>query len=616
MATFEELPAEAVPQADLGDMLLDEFLPILGPTLPAQTERAHAKMDIAQEGVNQAVQRLRQASAGRQGGREQARSELMQAVEAARAERGAPPPEGALPPVEEAPSNGGVGLSTGQQLMEQGLGMALPLVGSVSSPRSLFNERNALIEANERAGLQANEAQRALLGEQAETAAFTAEQHTQRADDLYEQALGEEERQLVEMERRERIFQETEAQLRVTQEATQHLANTPPEDPGRWWKDASAGKRAGFVLGSIFYGMLGGNPLEIINKAIDRDIDAQRSEFNRRSVVANAQSQQLGQQRNIWADLRANATTDNEAVLLTRAAYTEAFKQNLIAGLHQRGQAEMVPLHQQILAQLDAQAAQLVFRAQAERAANTRRIYRKQNFRIDPETGKPIPISSQEAAIRRKFGEKLFDAGIKSDENVRTAQLDFDKQVGVKRAEASIEAEAAAAAQASGDTKDDRLDIRSLARDDKYKAATNMSIVLGNMIKIGQENGGEAPGVVGPIGAPGPLRSKEKRAWDRQADLGAQIGINFLTGAVSNEKQDAVAGALYGEGTWTAEQRLEAIIHAKEIVDQFITAQEAMLREPARQQVHRNPGLPGVSPSSVVDAPTREAAEALVEHDE
>lgn len=512
------------------------------------------------------------------------------------------------------------GPSIGRGLMDEGFDMAVPMVGYTSSPRPLHKETNERIAVGERTGKQSTEAQIQSLAEQEETARWLATQQEEHARNLHNSMIDERAAQLAEVERREQIIRETQEQDMRAQQAAQYLANTEPLDPGRWWKDSSAGKKAGFVIGSIFLGLLGADPTKLINTAIERDIEAQKHEFGRRKGLLDAEGERLGHKRNIWADLRANALSDDEADLQAKNAYLESFKQNIIAGLHERGVAELGPQHQQLLAQIEDQQAQNTLRWQALRAANTPTVARKQHYAIDPATGKPVAITAEAARMRSKFGTKLFDAGLKEEQSARDASRGFQADIAKQEHKAALDRPPPGTLN-----KDDRLDIRALRADDKYSAAVAMLGHIDRMLAIAKKHGGKAPDVYGPIGLGEDVlgvpfgkmwRSEDKEAWDLEAGTASEIMVNRLTGAVADDAQKAIAGALVGTGAQSAGERVRALETARRIMSDFIVQKEGHLTETGRQELRRNPNLPSVSSSSVIDTALQDALEDDYERDE
>ena len=547
-ATGMLLPADVVPEMDLGGPLSGMYAP----------SPAEPTMDDQLAGAEQTLRT---------------------------AEPAQPPPE---------IHGGAVGIPFSQRARQEGLDMigAADDYRVVKSPRPLYHERKEMLTTTGDAMQRGDAAQRELLGEEAETARWMAAEQDQHAQKMQDYAIDERARQFAEAERREQIFQQTEAAAAAEHAAVQKLVNAPPEDPGRWWADASHGKRAGFVIGSIFFGLLGGDPLKIINTAIDRDIEAQRSEHRRLGPASDATGKHANTMRGIWSDIRAKALTDDQAVLQAKNAYLESFKQHVIAGLHERGIAEMSPMHQKLLADLDAQKAQNTFRIQQQIAANTKYVHSKVYAIPDAATRKSL----------RRLGEKEYEAGIGDDSDTRKSGRDLQNTMAAQSHKAQLDA------PRPGElNKDDRLDIRALRADDKYSAAVDTLSHIDQLLAISKKYGGQAPDVWGPGEFGGPdsnalsrmFRSEDKEAWDLIAGNAREVWINKMTGAVAGDDQRAVAGALVGEGAMSAGERVRALETARKIVEKFILQKEGHLTESARKDLRRNPNVTAVPQSDI-----------------
>jgi hypothetical protein len=299
------------------------------------------------------------------------------------------------------------------------------------------------------------------------------------------------------------------------------------------------------------------------------------------------------------------------AVLQTKNAYLEAFKQQVVAGLRARGVAELGPQHQVLLAQIEDQQAANTLRWQASRAANTEHIYRKQHYAPGPD-GRPVPISAGEARLRQKFGTKIFDAGLNESVDDRKAQRDLGYDVAghtaKKRAEAQIARETTGDGGYGQLSDDEVRTVRSVATSREYKSRVAMKSKVKQLLSIARKHGGKAPDVYGPVDLPDFLRGQDKQDWDRLTDDAVQLRINSWTGAVASPEQTEAANIALGEsGTWTAGQRVKALELLDRSLDDEIVEMEAPLTERARQFLRRSPDLPGASPRDVADVDTRES---------
>jgi hypothetical protein len=113
-----------------------------------------------------------------------------------------------------------------------------------------------------------------------------------------------------------------EKELGVHRQISDQLLNSK-EDPDRWWNSRSTGQKVmagiGMILGGIGGGMTGSNKnaaMDVINKAIDDDINAQKGERDKLSKVA-------GIHQNLMDVMRSKFSDERQAEAAARATALE-----------------------------------------------------------------------------------------------------------------------------------------------------------------------------------------------------------------------------------------------------------------------------------------------------
>jgi hypothetical protein len=143
-------------------------------------------------------------------------------------------------------------------------------------------------------------------------------------------ALGREQEQLENEERRRGEIQDAgDAALQQIEQGRKELA-AESLDSGRWWGNRSTGQKIGAAIGLAIHGFLnptGPNGMaEAINRAIDRDMEDQRANLAKRAADIQSQQTLLQINRQRWgdeltamaatrADLRDLAARETEAML-------------------------------------------------------------------------------------------------------------------------------------------------------------------------------------------------------------------------------------------------------------------------------------------------------------
>lgn len=123
-------------------------------------------------------------------------------------------------------------------------------------------------------------------------------------------------------------------------------------DPHRYMNSKSALGKVSTTIGLILGGIgsaLTGQPnagLELLNRNIDRDMDAQRAELGKKQNILDAYYKQLGNMR--------------EADAMTRAFYMDIYKNKIEQAAMLSGDKAAMARAQQLIGQMDVQKAQLL----------------------------------------------------------------------------------------------------------------------------------------------------------------------------------------------------------------------------------------------------------------
>lgn len=104
------------------------------------------------------------------------------------------------------------------------------------------------------------------------------------------------------------------------------------QDPNRLWNSKSTGEKIGasiaIILGGIGAGLQGPNAknmaLEVINSAIDKDIDAQKSEMNKKQTLLGEYFRESGDMKQAEAQTRMHMLAVNQARIAKTAAATNS----------------------------------------------------------------------------------------------------------------------------------------------------------------------------------------------------------------------------------------------------------------------------------------------------
>lgn len=136
-------------------------------------------------------------------------------------------------------------------------------------------------------------------------------------------------------------------------------------NPNRVWEESSTGSKIGAVLGMLVAGVGAGYQgrenmaVAQINKAIDRDIDAQKANLNKKSNLLTSYMAQLGDERAAEAAARAHALTVAE-VKVKQAAASAQTPEAKAALLMAQGQLEQKRGEYQLMLSERIQDAQLM----------------------------------------------------------------------------------------------------------------------------------------------------------------------------------------------------------------------------------------------------------------
>lgn len=137
---------------------------------------------------------------------------------------------------------------------------------------------------------------------------------------------------------------------------TQKWLKDNPENQNRYFQNLTAPQKIGntiaLILGGLGSGANGGRniALDIINKAVERDVDAQRAEIHKRENLLNANTHALGDQRDAANMMRLQAA-DLFNSKLQEAAAKSGSPEALARAQMFQGQLmeKYAPLHQQMV---------------------------------------------------------------------------------------------------------------------------------------------------------------------------------------------------------------------------------------------------------------------------
>lgn len=177
-------------------------------------------------------------------------------------------------------------------------------------------------------------------------------------------------------------------------------------DPDRFWSSKSLGQRAsamvGLLLGGVAVGVGGGeNPAMVaIDKAIDRDIDAQKTNLQKKQWEAS----ELGQ---LYETRRKQLGDDMAARNEVKAAALAQIKRQA----QQLAMTTNIPAVQQRYAEFELEADKKIA---ALHAAEDAKVVQSQTFgykQVGGGGGGPRPLSAKERAAMLKEGGDLLKAG-------------------------------------------------------------------------------------------------------------------------------------------------------------------------------------------------------------
>lgn len=188
-----------------------------------------------------------------------------------------------------------------------------------------------------------------------------------------EQALGEYNKMISEQtEREQRISGQLEEKLAAHSQAVADYMNTKV-DPNNYWANASTGAKImaalGVVLGAMGSKATGGRnvALDIINNAIDRDMEAQKIQLDKMGRRASMMENEYAMARNHFSD-----TISQD--LAARKTLLEKAQMQIETELSKTDQARARAAGQDLLGQLELQKADLENKLKERELSNAFRL--------------------------------------------------------------------------------------------------------------------------------------------------------------------------------------------------------------------------------------------------
>ena len=160
------------------------------------------------------------------------------------------------------------------------------------------------------------------------------------------------------------------------EDAVGMLMSAPDVDPDRYWADKPAAMKFAAVLGAALLGAAGRDPFRHIEGAIERDVDAQKSNLARRQSGVNARMQQLGAQQSLLGTMREAFNDERAAELAYKNARLAEAQQRMQALQMRTGQPIMHAQALQTMAQIDQTMADNLVQIKELELANPRRFTR------------------------------------------------------------------------------------------------------------------------------------------------------------------------------------------------------------------------------------------------
>lgn len=253
--------------------------------------------------------------------------------------------------------------ATQQMGIERGLALAqqADVRRTVSAPNPLRPAAEKVVETGGRAleagRTEAMELQAEESRYQAGLARYAGEMERQADMDRVDMMARENARRESMAEHMER---QRRAQLKIA-EAAEDVARSEEIDPGRFWASRTDGQKVAIILGMVFSGLGGADPMGQINQSINRDIQAQRDEHARLHGVFGVRQQEAGEARNLYQQMLDEFGTQEGAEAAIRVARWQALKQQAATMEAKHGTLEAKIRGEALGEQIDAQIAQAEF---------------------------------------------------------------------------------------------------------------------------------------------------------------------------------------------------------------------------------------------------------------
>jgi hypothetical protein len=314
--------------------------------------------------------------------------------------------------------------------------------------------------------------------------------------------------------------------------AVKALLEAPEEDPGRTWKDMGAGRQFLFAITAGFLAMDSNErePNKYLERAINRDIEAQRQNFQRRRDVVEGARAGVAMQGNIFAAIMQQTGDERAASLIYKGARLEEGRARMAALAQRFGLKVLTAQQKQQLADIDQKINANKLELDKLAASNPEFFYSRAR-RWTPLQEKML-MKGYEGAINR--------AG-KASEQAGTARLEWSKAL----------AESAAKATEGMSPQGRRLIQTDLHRfDDKTNDAFKVLRTIRDLQKIYDETG-NIPGK-----GLGTFHFGEGRVVRKQLDMMIDTFGHMRTGAAITEREADTYEELVNGG-WSDEALLE-----------------------------------------------------------
>jgi len=220
-------------------------------------------------------------------------------------------------------------------------------------------------------------------------------------------------------------------------EAVEQLADAPDVDPDRHWASRTAGQTFAYVLGSVMLGMAGKSEVAMgmIQSAISRDIDAQKSNIGKRKQMVGARAGEL-EQLDVYSGLLSKYHGDERAAdMAMENARLETAKRKMMQLQAESGIPGMTASGEVFIAKLDGQMAENglqlakmeVFNPQRRSGPALSGMGRKLALR---ELGQ---MEKSEAGVEKALLSELGEQGEASEGDLRAQKMDLAERDRVEK---------------------------------------------------------------------------------------------------------------------------------------------------------------------------------------